>query len=263
MQLFLLYYGGPFIGLSLDAVPGGLARRSRSTARPISARFSAPGSRRCRAAMSRRRECVGLSRAQIIRRILVPEMTMLVLPASVNMTIILMKETAIAVGHHRARADADDQRHRHRVLRLRRMSFLLALFYWGLTEICARFGRIAEARLSALPVRYGMSESAIVVRGLGKRFGQTEVLHGIDLEIAQGEVDLRDRPVRLRQEHAAALRRVPRGSRTPGQSRSIGEPLGFARGRSGPAHASAAAARSARCERRSAWCFSSSTSGRI
>jgi polar amino acid transport system permease protein len=26
--------------------------------------------------------------------------------------------------------------------------FLLALFYWGLTEICAWFGRIAEARLS-------------------------------------------------------------------------------------------------------------------
>ena len=32
-----------------------------------------------------------------------------------------------------------------------------------------------------------MSESAIVVRGLSKRFGQTEVLHQIDLEITQGE----------------------------------------------------------------------------
>jgi polar amino acid transport system ATP-binding protein len=32
-----------------------------------------------------------------------------------------------------------------------------------------------------------MSESAIVVRGLSKRFGQIEVLHQIDLEIAQGE----------------------------------------------------------------------------
>ena len=32
-----------------------------------------------------------------------------------------------------------------------------------------------------------MSESAIVIRGLSKRFGQIEVLHQIDLEIAQGE----------------------------------------------------------------------------
>ena len=32
-----------------------------------------------------------------------------------------------------------------------------------------------------------MTESAIVVRGLSKRFGETEVLHNIDLEIAQGQ----------------------------------------------------------------------------
>ena len=32
-----------------------------------------------------------------------------------------------------------------------------------------------------------MSEPAIKVRGLSKRFGETEVLHGIDLDIAQGQ----------------------------------------------------------------------------
>lgn len=32
-----------------------------------------------------------------------------------------------------------------------------------------------------------MTETAIVVRGLSKRFGETEVLHNIDLNIAQGE----------------------------------------------------------------------------
>jgi len=32
-----------------------------------------------------------------------------------------------------------------------------------------------------------MSDPAIVIAGLSKRFGETEVLHGIDLEVAQGE----------------------------------------------------------------------------
>ena len=39
--------------------------------------------------------CVGLTRGQLIRRIVVPEMAMLVLPQLVNMIILMMKETAV------------------------------------------------------------------------------------------------------------------------------------------------------------------------
>jgi polar amino acid transport system permease protein len=85
---------------------------------------------------------------QIIRRILVPEMTMLVLPASVNMTIILMKETATL-----SIVTVPELTHTISSIGTEFYAFveclfLLALFYWGLTEICAWFGRIAEARLS-------------------------------------------------------------------------------------------------------------------
>jgi polar amino acid transport system permease protein len=85
---------------------------------------------------------------QIIRRILLPEMTMLVLPQCVNMAIILIKETAVlsiitvpemtlvigAIGSQQyAFVEA---------------MFLLALFYWALVEICGWLGRISERKLS-------------------------------------------------------------------------------------------------------------------
>jgi polar amino acid transport system permease protein len=147
IQLFLLYFGGPYAGLSLDAVPAGLLGLSIYGAAYFSEIFRA-GFEAVPRGHVEAGECVGLSRAQIIRRILVPEMTMLVLPASVNMTIILMKETAtlsvVTVPELTLTISAIGTEFYAFVECL----FLLALFYWGLTEICAWFGRIAEARLS-------------------------------------------------------------------------------------------------------------------
>ena len=53
VQLFLLYYGGPFIGLSLDAHPGRHPGLSIYGAAYF-ARSSAPASTPCRRAISRR-----------------------------------------------------------------------------------------------------------------------------------------------------------------------------------------------------------------
>jgi polar amino acid transport system permease protein len=147
IQLFLLYYGGPFIGLSLDPVPAGLLGLAVYGAAYFSeifrAGFEAVPSGHVEAA-----ECLGMSRAQTVTRILIPEMTMLVLPPAVNMAIILMKETAVlsiitvpeltfqisAIGSQRyAFVEA---------------MFLLACFYWGLVALCGRLGMMAENRLS-------------------------------------------------------------------------------------------------------------------
>ena len=147
VQIFLLYFGGPFIGLRLDPVPAGLLGLTLYGAAYFSEIFRA-GFRAVPTGHIEAAQCVGFNRAQIVRRILLPEMTMLVLPQCVNMAIILVKETAVlsiitvpemtlvigAIGSQQyAFVEA---------------MFLLALFYWGLVEACGWLGRACERKLS-------------------------------------------------------------------------------------------------------------------
>lgn len=147
IQLFLLYYGGPFIGLLLDPVPAGLLGLMVYGAAYFSEIFRA-GFEAVPPGHIEAAECVGLNRGQIVRRILIPEMTMLVLPPAVNMAVVLLKETAVlsiitvpeltflmqAIGSQQyAFVEA---------------MFVLACFYWGMVSLAGRLGRVAEARLS-------------------------------------------------------------------------------------------------------------------
>jgi polar amino acid transport system permease protein len=147
IQLFLLYFGGPYAGLSLDPIPAGLVGLSIYGAAYFSEIFRA-GFEAVPRGHVEAGECVGLNRGQIIRRILLPEMTMLVLPAAVNMAIILLKETAvmsvITVPELTLTISAIGTEFYAFVESL----FLLALFYWGLVEICGWLGRVSESRLS-------------------------------------------------------------------------------------------------------------------
>jgi polar amino acid transport system permease protein len=147
VQVFLLYYGGPFIGLSLDNIPAGLMGLTIYGAAYYSelwrAGFEAIPKGHIEAA-----DCVGLSRWQTLRRVILPEMTMLVLPSMVNMTILMLKETAIlsiiSVPELTLSVSAIGSQHYAFV-----ESFtILALAYWALVELCAAAGRRAEARFS-------------------------------------------------------------------------------------------------------------------
>jgi polar amino acid transport system permease protein len=147
IQIFLVYYGGPFIGLSLDPLPAGLLGISIYGAAYFSEIF-----RSGFAAVPRGHieagECVGLSQGQIVRRILLPEMTMLVLPPSLNMAVILMKETAvlsiITVPELTATLSAIGSQQYAFVEAL----FALAVFYWVLVEATGWLGHLAETKLS-------------------------------------------------------------------------------------------------------------------
>ena len=146
VQIFLLYYGGPFVGLDLDAPTAGLLGLSL-----YGAAYFAEIIRGGLAAVPRGHieaaACVGLSRAQTLRRVLLPEMALLILPSTVNMLIVLMKETAVlsiitvpeltavitGIGSlHFAYAEA---------------AFMLAVCYWALTEATGLLGRGLERRL--------------------------------------------------------------------------------------------------------------------
>lgn len=147
IQLFLLYYGGPYVGISLEPFPAGLLALAVYAAAYYSEIFRG-GFEAVPAGHVEAAECVGLTRLQIIRRIIGPEMTMLVLPAVVNMAIVLIKETAvlsiITVPELTLVVSAIGSQNYAFVEAL----FLLALVYWGLVEATGALGRAAERRLS-------------------------------------------------------------------------------------------------------------------
>ncbi|SCB36640.1 amino acid ABC transporter permease [Rhizobium multihospitium] len=147
IQIFLVYYGGPFVGLELDPLPAGLIGISIYGAAYFSEIFRS-GFRAVPKGHIEAGECVGLTRGQIIRRILLPEMTMLVLPPSVNMVVILMKETAvlsiITVPELTATLSAIGSQQYAFVEALS----ALALFYWVLVEVTGWLGNLAETKLS-------------------------------------------------------------------------------------------------------------------
>jgi polar amino acid transport system permease protein len=147
IQIFLVYYGGPFVGLELDPLPAGLIGISIYGAAYFSEIFRS-GFQAVPKGHIEAGECVGLTQAQIIRRILLPEMTMLVLPPSANMVVILMKETAvlsiITVPELTATLSAIGSQQYAFVEALS----ALALFYWVLVEVTGWLGNLAETKLS-------------------------------------------------------------------------------------------------------------------
>jgi polar amino acid transport system permease protein len=147
IQLFLLYFGGPFMGLSLDPAPAGLLGLAVYGAAYFSEIFRA-GFEAVPRGHVEAAECVGLGRFQIVRRILVPEMTMLVLPACTNMAIILLKETAILSTITVPELTFTVSNIGTENYAFVEAFFVLALVYWGLVELSGRLSRFAESRLS-------------------------------------------------------------------------------------------------------------------
>ncbi|AEA62818.1 amino acid ABC transporter permease [Burkholderia gladioli] len=94
VQLFLLYYGGPAFGLTLDPLPAGIASLSLYAGAYFTEAFRS-GFAAIPAGHLEAAACLGLTRWQTIARIQLPQMLALILPALTNLTIVLSKETAV------------------------------------------------------------------------------------------------------------------------------------------------------------------------
>jgi len=94
VQLFLVYYGGPSFGLSLDPIPAGIlglgVYGSVYFAEIFRSGFESVARGQLEAA-----DCLGITRLQCIWRIQLPQMLVIILPALVNMITVLCKETAV------------------------------------------------------------------------------------------------------------------------------------------------------------------------
>ena len=94
VQLFLVYYGGPAVGLNLEPIPAGVLGLgiygSVYFAEIFRTGFVSVAQGQLEAA-----DCLGITRWQAIRRIQLPQMLVIILPALVNLVTILCKETAV------------------------------------------------------------------------------------------------------------------------------------------------------------------------
>lgn len=147
VQLFVLYYGGPLIGLRLDALPAGLLGLTIYGS-PYFAEIFRAGFRAVPHGQIEAARAIGLSEPAIVRRILLPLSLVSALPALINFSIILTKETVILSIITVPELMYEVSRMSAETFRFVEANLVLALFFWGLVEAISRLGRRFEARVT-------------------------------------------------------------------------------------------------------------------
>ncbi|WP_160120562.1 amino acid ABC transporter permease [Rhodovarius lipocyclicus] len=146
VQCFLLYFGGPFIGIDLSPPVAGFVALSVYGAAYFSEVFRA-GFMAVPPAQLEAARLLGLSRTQTVLRIMLPVMALGVLPALANLAVILIKETAvlsiITVPEFTFRMQAVGSAS----FAVVETTLVLALGYWALVEATAWAARRVEKRI--------------------------------------------------------------------------------------------------------------------
>ncbi len=148
VQLFLLYYGGPSVGLTLSAFTVGLLGLglygSAYFAEIFRAGFESVPRGQIEAALS-----FGFPRGARLRHVILPQMLALVVPPSTNLLIILLKDTAVL-----SIITVPELTFQVTGMTVETFTFVepflaLAAFYWLLTELTSYLGRRFESRVGA------------------------------------------------------------------------------------------------------------------
>jgi len=147
VQLFVLYYGGPLLGLRLDALPAGLLGLTVYGS-PYFAEIFRSGFNAVPVGQLEAARAIGMSEPTIVRRILLPLGLVSALPALVNFSIILTKETVILSIITVPELMYSVQRMSTETFRYLEANMVLALFFWALVETISRFGRLLETRIT-------------------------------------------------------------------------------------------------------------------
>ncbi|WP_158818395.1 amino acid ABC transporter permease [Methylocapsa sp. S129] len=148
VQLFLLYSGGPFIGLRLEATTAGILGlgiySSAYFAEAFRAGFSAVPLGQIEAATS-----IGMTSLDILWRISLPTMLVATLPSIVNLLIILSKETVVLSIITVPELMYQMQTMAAETFTAFTAIFAMAIFYWLLVEAISRVGQRVERRVTA------------------------------------------------------------------------------------------------------------------
>lgn len=147
VQLFVLYYGGPLVGLRLDAMPAGLLGLTIYGS-PYFAEIFRSGFRAVPHGQIEAARAIGMAELIIVRRILLPLGLVSSLPALVNFSIILTKETVILSIITVPELMYQVSRMSTETFRFVEANLVLALFFWALVETISRLGRRLETRIT-------------------------------------------------------------------------------------------------------------------
>lgn len=147
VQLYLLYDGGPQIGLRWSATTCGIVGLgvygSAYFAEIFRAGFAAVPTGQIEAA-----ESLGMTPTSIMRRVRLPVMLVAILPALVNMLIILSKETVVLSLITVPELMYQMQTMGAETFAAFEVILAMAVLYWLLVEIVARLGRLAERAIT-------------------------------------------------------------------------------------------------------------------
>ena len=148
VQLFVLYDGGPAIGLRLEATTSGILALgvygSAYFAEIFRAGFAAVPPGRVEAAAS-----LGMAPWTIMWRVRIPVMLVAIVPALTNMLIILSKETVVLSIITVPELMYQMQTMAAETFAAFETILAMALLYWVMVEMVARLGRLAEHRVTA------------------------------------------------------------------------------------------------------------------
>jgi len=158
IQVFLLYFGLPFVGLKVDALTVGIVALAAYAAAYFSeavrgAVLTIP------AGQSEAALALGLGYALIFRKVIFPQIIGYLIPASANLTITLIKESAALSIITVAELTYMAQYVLATTFAPVETFVALAAIYWIVTSTLARLFAIAERRLQ--PYRAAASSAAL------------------------------------------------------------------------------------------------------
>lgn len=146
VQLFLVYYGGPSFGLSLDPVPAGILSLgvygSVYFAEIFRSGFESVARGQLEAA-----DCLGITRLQCIWRIQTPQMLVIILPALINIITVLCKETAVLSIITIPELTTVLTGIGSETFAFVETLLMLCIGYLILVELCSRLGMLLETRV--------------------------------------------------------------------------------------------------------------------
>ena len=147
VQLFMIYYGLPQLGIQLDPLPAALIGFSLNmaayTAEILRAAIASIDHGQWEAAAS-----IGMSRAQTLYRAILPQAARTALPPLGNSFISLVKDTALAATIQVPELFRQAQLITARTFEIFTMYLAAALIYWLLASVLAYFRGRLEGRVN-------------------------------------------------------------------------------------------------------------------
>ena len=187
VQLFILYSGGPSVGLRLSATTAGIIGLGLYSSAYFSeifrGGFAAVPRGQIEAAMS-----VGMTPLDILARVRLPVALVAATPPIVNTLIVMSKETVVL-----SIITVPELMYQMQTMAAETFTafdaiFAMAVFYWCLVEVVSRARPPGRGACDRLPCEPLMTRPMIEIRAIGKSFGAHQVLGGVDLDVAASEV---------------------------------------------------------------------------